>query len=106
MGNTTSTAEGLLSAAQTGDIAVLSKVQAENPHNVQAQLLLQTKTGVFKCNKTALHIAVKHGQMAFLQAILGPMVEAVQAEMDDNAYPGRAAAVLDQVLNEQDSRGR
>jgi hypothetical protein len=105
MGNTTSTAEGLLSAAQTGDIAVLSKVQAENPHNVQAQLLLQMKTGVFKCNKTALHIAVKHGQMAFLRAILGPMVEAVQVEMDD-VYPGRAAAMLDQVLNEQDSRGR
>jgi hypothetical protein len=100
MGNAPSIAEGLLTAAQTGDIAVASQVQH------QAQLLLKAKTGVFRCNKTALHIAVKHGQLAFLQAILGPMVEAVQAEIDDNTYPGKAAAVLDRVLNEQDSRGR
>ncbi|WIA34142.1 hypothetical protein OEZ86_012506 [Tetradesmus obliquus] len=67
--------------------------------------LLSAHTGFFSGKKTILHVAAKTGKADVVASVLGPLVDAVTAEIVDGVYPGKAAELLGRTVNQQDSKG-
>lgn len=100
MGNTIS--EQVLSAAAKGDVAVLN----DRISNVAfRKYILVARTGILAGRKNLLHVACK-ASSAVVACILQPLVNAVTTEITEGCYPGLATELLDNVINQQDSRGR
>uniref|UniRef100_A0A383VQS5 RING-type domain-containing protein n=1 Tax=Tetradesmus obliquus TaxID=3088 RepID=A0A383VQS5_TETOB len=74
--------------------------------NSARERLLSAHTGFFSGKKTILHVAAKTGKADVVASVLGPLVDAVTAEIVDGVYPGKAAELLGRTVNQQDSKGR
>ncbi|WIA13986.1 hypothetical protein OEZ85_002549 [Tetradesmus obliquus] len=99
MGNAQTRESGFISAGANGDTSYVR--QAMQTDTTARERLLSAHTGFFSGKKTILHVAAKTGKADVVASVLGPLVDAVTAEIVDGVYPGKAAELLGRTVNQQ-----